>query len=293
MSWKIYRVVPPDFVLNKPQTFQFSIDPESINENNLFLVSPKEESVTDSLTANEQKGTFISLIELAEDSGKTPLNFLRKSIRLKRVVFVRLKGQGRLIIFDEINAETKESTFQDVDLKDQLWELPESELEQMLLEQPTEEIKNDGSQLSSENQSINKTKTEHIAADEDNGELKKSSIKDFENIKITGKRKPHTAFAAYAKTVMKIERGEAWKMLLGLANESIGKKQVALSGWMGIYLRRVLINPEFEILYSHEPFDFDKAENLPIGVKKFTFDQFQTSFTDFKKKRHEGSMKEV
>ena len=92
---------------------------------------------------------------------------------------------------------------------------------------------------------------------------------------------------------MKIERGEAWKMLLGLANESIGKKQVALSGWMGIYLRRVLINPEFEILYSHEPFDFDKAENLPIGVKKFTFDQFQTSFTDFKKKRHEGSMKEV
>jgi hypothetical protein len=32
---------------------------------------------------------------------------------------VRLKGQGRLIIFDEINAETKESTFQDVDLKDQ------------------------------------------------------------------------------------------------------------------------------------------------------------------------------
>ena len=164
MSWKIYRVVPPDFVLNKPQTFQFSIVPESINENNLFLVSPKEESVTDSLTANEQKGTFISLIELAEDSGKTPLNFLRKSIRLKRVVFVRLKGQGRLIIFDEINAETKEATFQDVDLKDQLWELPESELEQMLLEQPTEEIKNDGSQLSSENQSIYKTKTEHIAA---------------------------------------------------------------------------------------------------------------------------------
>ncbi len=293
MSWEIYRVVPPDFVLNKPQTFQFSIVPESINENNLFLVSPKEESVTDSLTANEQKGTFISLIELAEDSGKTPLNFLRKSIRLKRVVFVRLKGQGRLTIFDEINAETKEATLKEVDLKDQLWELPESELEQMLLEQPTEEIKNDGSQLSSGNQSINKTKTEHIAADEDNGELKKSSIKDFENIKITGKRKPHTAFAAYAKTVMKIERGEAWKMLLGLANESIGKKKVALSGWMGIYLRRVLINPEFEILYSHEPFDFDKAENLPIGVKKFTFDQFQTSFTDFKKKRHEGSMKEV
>ena len=282
MSWKIYRVVPPDFVLNKPQTFQFSIVPESINENNLFLVSPKEESVTDSLTANEQKGTFISLIELAEDSGKTPLNFLRKSIRLKRVVFVRLKGQGRLIIFDEINAETKEATFQDVDLKNQLWELPESELEQMLLEQPTEEIKNDGSQLSSENQSINKTKTEHIAADEDNGELNKSSIKDFENIKITGKRKPHTAFVVIAKTEMKMERDDAWKELKDLAQESIGKTEVKMPGWGKIYLRRVRLKSETEILFSHEPFDFDKDENLPNWVKRFTRVLFNSSWDNYR-----------
>ena len=282
MSWEICRVVPPDFVLNKPQTFQFSIDPESINENNLFLVSPKEESVTDSLTANEQKGTFISLIELAEDSGKTPLNFLRKSIRLKRVVFVRLKGQGRLIIFDEINAETKEATLKEVDLKDQLWELPESELEQMLLEQPTEEIKNDGSQLSSENQSIYKTKTEHIAADEDNGELKKSSIKDFENIKITGKRKPHTAFAAYAKTEMKMERDDAWKELKDLAQESKGQTEVKMPGWGKTYLRRVRLKSETEILFSHEPFDFDKAENLPDGVKIFTRVLFDSSWANYR-----------
>ena len=282
MSWKIYRVVPPDFVLNKPQTFQFSIVPESINENNLFLVSPKEESVTDSLTANEQKGTFISLIELAEDSGKTPLNFLRKSIRLKRVVFVRLKGQGRLIIFDEINAETKEATFQDVDLKNQLWELPESELEQMLLEQPTEEIKNDGSQLSSENQSINKTKTEHIAVDEDNGELNKSSIKDFENIKITGKRKPHTAFVVIAKTEMKMERDDAWKELKDLAQESIGKTEVKMPGWGKIYLRRVRLKSETEILFSHEPFDFDKDENLPNWVKRFTRVLFNSSWDNYR-----------
>ena len=282
MSWKIYRVVPPDFVLNKPRTFQFSIVPESINENNLFLVSPKEESVTDSLTANEKKGTFISLIELAEDSGKTPLNFLRKSIRLKRVVFVRLKGQGRLIIFDEINAETKEGTFQDVDLKNQLWELPESELEQMLLEQPTEEIKNDGSQLSSENQSINKTKTEHIAADEDNGELNKSSIKDFENIKITGKRKPHTAFVVIAKTEMKMERDDAWKELKDLAQESIGKTEVKMPGWGKIYLRRVRLKSETEILFSHEPFDFDKDENLPNWVKRFTRVLFNSSWDNYR-----------
>jgi hypothetical protein len=282
MSWKIYRVVPPDFVLNKPQNFQFSIVPESINENNLFLVSPKEESVTDSLAANEQKVTFISLIELAEDSGKTPLNFLRKSIRLKRVVFVRLKGQGRLIIFDEINAETKEGTFQDVDLKNQLWELPESELEQMLLEQPTEEIKNDGSQLSSENQSINKTKTEHIAADEDNGELNKSSIKDFENIKITGKRKPHTAFVVIAKTEMKMERDDAWKELKDLAQESIGKTEVKMPGWGKIYLRRVRLKSETEILFSHEPFDFDKDENLPNWVKRFTRVLFNSSWDNYR-----------
>jgi len=282
MSWKIYRVVPPDFVLNKPQNFQFSIVPESINENNLFLVSPKEESVTDSLAANEQKVTFISLIELAEDSGKTPLNFLRKSIRLKRVVFVRLKGQGRLIIFDEINAETKEATFQDVDLKNQLWELPERELEQMLLEQPTEEIKNDGSQLSSENQSINKTKTKNIAVDEDNGELNKSSIKDFENIKITGKRKPHTAFVVIAKTEMKMERDDAWKELKDLAQESIGKTEVKMPGWGKIYLRRVRLKSETEILFSHEPFDFDKDENLPNWVKRFTRVLFNSSWDNYR-----------
>jgi hypothetical protein len=282
MSWKIYKVVPPDFVLNKPQNFQFSIVPESINENNLFLVSPKEESVTDSLAANEQKVTFISLIELAEDSGKTPLNFLRKSIRLKRVVFVRLKGQGRLIIFDEINAETKEATFQDVDLKNQLWELPERELEQMLLEQPTEEIKNDGSQLSSENQSINKTKTKNIAVDEDNGELNKSSIKDFENIKITGKRKPHTAFVVIAKTEMKMERDDAWKELKDLAQESIGKTEVKMPGWGKIYLRRVRLKSETEILFSHEPFDFDKDENLPNWVKRFTRVLFNSSWDNYR-----------
>ena len=282
MSWKIYRVVPPDFVLNKPQNFQFSIVPESINENNLFLVSPKEESVTDSLAANEQKGTFISLIELAEDSGKTPLNFLRKSIRLKRVVFVRLKGQGSLIIFDEINAETKGATFQDVDLKNQLWELPERELEQMLLEQPTEEIKNDGSQLSSENQSINKTKTKNIAVDEDNGELNKSSIKDFENIKITGKRKPHTAFVVIAKTEMKMERDDAWKELKDLAQESIGKTEVKMPGWGKIYLRRVRLKSETEILFSHEPFDFDKDENLPNWVKRFTRVLFNSSWDNYR-----------
>ena len=195
---------------------------------------------------------------------------------------MRLKGQGRLIIFDEINAETKEATLKEVDLKDQLWELPERELEQMLLEQPTEEIKNDGSQLSSENQSINKTKTEHIAADEDNGELKKSSIKDFENIKITGKRKPHTAFVVIAKTEMKMERDDAWKELKDLAQESKGQTEVKMPGWGKTYLRRVRLKSETEILFSHEPFDFDKDENLPDWVKRFTRVLFNSSWDNYR-----------
>ena len=115
----------------------------------------------------------------------------------------------------------------------------------------------------------------------------------FEKIYISNKRKPHSAFVVVAKTMMKIKRAEAWKELVDLAQKSRGQTEVTLSGWGKIYLRRVRLNPEQEILYSHEQFDYDKTENLPDGVKKFTIEQFQTCWTDFKKKSHEGSMKEV
>jgi hypothetical protein len=55
--------------------------------------------------SDDPKRTYISLSELAEDYGKTPLNYLRKSIRLQRAIFVRLKGQGTLTIFDEIDGQ--------------------------------------------------------------------------------------------------------------------------------------------------------------------------------------------
>ena len=38
------------------------------------------------------------------------------------------------------------------------------------------------------------------------------------------KQKPHTAFIVVAKTEMKIERGEAWKELLDLAQKSKGQE---------------------------------------------------------------------
>ena len=82
--------------------------------------------------------------------------------------------------------------------------------------------------------------------------------------------------------MMKIKRGEAWKELVDLAQKSRGQTEVTLSGWGKIYLRRVRLNPEQEILYSHEQFDYDKTEKLPDGVKIFNLTAFNTSWTDYK-----------
>jgi len=85
--------------------------------------------------SDEPKGTFISLTEFAEDCGKTPLNILRKSIRLQTSAFVRLKGQGTLTIFDEIDGQAI-ANFMKMDMKNQLWELPYSELEKLMIDMP-------------------------------------------------------------------------------------------------------------------------------------------------------------
>ena len=85
------------------------------------------------------------------------------------------------------------------------------------------------------------------------------------NVNLDGHRKPHTAYIANRVKLGK-KRGESWEKFKQLANDSIGKQQVELPGYGKIYLRRVRINPEQEILYSHEAFDFDKAENRPEGV---------------------------
>ena len=97
-----------------------------------------------------------------------------------------------------------------------------------------------------------------------------------------GKQKPHTAFIVVAITEMKIERGISWKAMLYIAQRSRGQTEVTLPGWGKIYLRRVRLNPEQEILYSHEQFDYDKTENLPDGVNIFNLTAFNTSWTDYK-----------
>ena len=110
----------------------------------------------------------------------------------------------------------------------------------------------------------------------------KKIFEKFEKIKIPNKTKPHSAFVVVAKTMMKIKRGEAWKELVDLAQKSKGQTEVTLPGWGKIYLRRVRLNPEQEILYSHEQFDYDKTEKLPDGVKIFNLTAFNTSWTDYK-----------
>ena len=60
-----------------------------------------------------------------------------------------------------------------------------------------------------------------------------------EHLPIPGKRKPHTAFADYAKTENGIIKpGDAWRMLGQYADQSKGDNHVNLPGWGLIYLKR-------------------------------------------------------
>ena len=106
---------------------------------------------------------------------------------------------------------------------------------------------------------------------------------------LSSKRKPHTAFIANEMKANN-NRGDTWEKLIQLANDSVGKNQVELPGYGKIYLRRVRKNPEKEILYSHESFDFDKAENLPDGVDLIKKTAFDTAWTQI---AHEENMKKT
>ena len=110
-------------------------------------------------------------------------------------------------------------------------------------------------------------------------ELKEELKKTNESsVNLDGHRKPHTAYIANRVKLGK-KRGESWEKFKQLANDSVGRQQVELPGNGEIYLRRVRKNPEQEILYSHEVFDFDKAKNLPDGVfliKRTAFDKAWT-----------------
>ena len=106
---------------------------------------------------------------------------------------------------------------------------------------------------------------------------------------LDGHRKPHTAYIANRLKLGK-GRGESWEKFKQLANDSVGRKQVELPGYVKIYLRRVRKNPEKEILFSHERFDHDEADNLPDGVdliKRTAFDKAWTQIS------HEPNMNQT
>ena len=66
-----------------------------------------------------------------------------------------------------------------------------------------------------------------------------TSPQKSEHLPIPGKRKPHTAFADYAKTEKGIIKpGDAWRMLGQYADQSKGDNHVNLPGWGLIYLKR-------------------------------------------------------
>ena len=198
-----------------------------------------------------------------------------------------------------------------------IWLLPKKDNYQLLRDMPLWEIRRvtptwvliENSKGKFEEKEINKrdrnaytSYIEPVLIDENHLFLFKSTdekdkieVKDerVKSLRATSKRKPHTTFAEHAKKVMKIERGEAWQELIDLADASIGQTKVDVPGYGNTYLRRVRLKSEKEIYYFHEPIYLGEDEKPQDGVKKFTFDQFQTSFTDFKKKRHEGSIKEV
>ena len=109
------------------------------------------------------------------------------------------------------------------------------------------------------------------------------------NVNLDGHRKPHTAYIANRVKLGK-KRGESWEKFKQLANDSVGKQQVELPGYVKIYLRRVRKNPEKEILFSHERFDHDEADNLPDGVdliKRTAFDKAWTQIS------HEPNMNQT
>jgi len=84
---------------------------------------------------SEEKEKY-SLAELSEDAGLSWKNYLSKAIRKGIDVFARLKGQGTLTILDEVDSETMQPIFKNLDMKNKLWGLPYRELEKLMIDMP-------------------------------------------------------------------------------------------------------------------------------------------------------------
>ena len=99
-------------------------------------------------------------------------------------------------------------------------------------------------------------------------EKDKIEVKDerVKSLRATGKRKPHTAFAVYAKIELNLKLGEAWRELGQLADQSKGENQLKLPYWGLIYLKRD--KEKNKLRYKTTKFDGPKDGEL-ITMKAF------------------------
>ena len=171
-----------------------------------------------------------------------------------------------------------------------IWLLPKSYHYQLLRDMPLWEIRRvtptwvliENSEGKFEEKEINKqdrnaytSYIEPVLIDENHLFLFKSTdekdkieVKDerVKSLLATGKRKPHTAFAVYAKIELNLKLGEAWRELGQLADQSKGENQLKLQYWGLIYLKRD--KEKNKLRYKNTKFDGPKDGEL-ITMKAF------------------------
>ena len=81
-------------------------------------------------------------------------------------------------------------------------------------------------------------------------------------------RKPHTAYAAYAKG-KGISMARAWGEIKQLAGESGGDTKVNLPGWTGVFLKNHPMDPEDTLRYFDHAYYMGKPKFSKAFVKKF------------------------
>ena len=278
--WKISSVLPPAPVQAEPQTFQFEIVPETVDENDLFLFRVIDETENHSTDDSKTK-------HVATDKDEA-----------KRFVFWNWEIRHKPS-FDRLSTkkEKLENIYSCMDWVDEQKLLLESN-EDLIIDDnepfPTVNrlrsyqrllafLKEFDEQIAFEKWDAVEIKLEDPLekSPEKKQGNKPSSLKVSDAIDFSGKRKIHTRFIVVAKS-KNLDRAAAWKWLIDLAQESRGHTEVKIPGWGNTYLRRVRLNPEKEILYFHEPINLDKDEKPQDGVKMFNFNSFTKAWTKIK-----------
>ena len=200
---------------------------------------------------------------------------LDDSVRSQKSVFVRLKGQGTLFTINKIDDETPNVTDNKIDLKMQLWKLPEDELKKMLIDLPPWRIYN----VVPFSYVLEKPQTFQFQivpeSIDENDLFLLRSIDEIDKLPEEKKQensrfsKPHLGFIHY-QIKNGIPKKDAWINFKSLASESKGEKQINIHGYSMVYLKRDIGDPENIVRFSHSVFTSSNDGEL---VKKNTFDK--------------------